>query len=111
MAIDEPREGSRAAGAVVLTAASCGVGLALFAYSRDAFVLLVWAIGAAALWWVARKPNKIDNPSPPLLSAPSPPEKPQFKVVSDKSNPHRSVVEWGKSQSPGGVPAPPDAAD
>lgn len=51
-------------GAAVLTMAASGVGIAVFVYSRDAFVLLVWVLGAVAVWYAAKTPNKIENPSP-----------------------------------------------
>jgi hypothetical protein len=51
-------------GAAVLVMAAGGVGIATFNVSRDAFVLLVWVLGAAAVWYAAKTPNKINNPSP-----------------------------------------------
>lgn len=88
---DEPEpEGSRLAGAMVLTVAAGGVGLAIYTYSRDALVLLVWVLGAAALWWVARTPNR----TPPAPSERGSEEKPQFSIVQDPDHINRwSVTE------------------
>ena len=71
---------------------AAGVGIADFVYSRDAFVLLVWALGAAAVWYAARKPNKIDNPSPPPPPDPSPKQEPQVTMVRDMTHPNRWAV-------------------
>ena len=79
-------------GAAVLVTAAAGVGLAVFVYSRDAFVLLVWALGSAAVWWAAKTPNKIDNPSPPPPEDPSPEEEPQASIVRDHAHPNRWLV-------------------
>lgn len=45
-------------GAAVLVMAAGGVGIATFNVSRDAFVLLVWVLGAVAVWYAAKTPNK-----------------------------------------------------
>lgn len=79
-------------GAAVLVMAAAGLGLAVFVYSRDAFVLLVWALGAAAVWYAARKPNKIDNPSPPPPPDPSQKQEPQVTMVRDTTHPNRWAV-------------------
>lgn len=78
------------AGAAVLTVASGGVGFAVFAYSRDAFVLLVWALGAAAVWYAAKKPvPSTPNPAPPPPPEGVEVEEPQVSVVRDPSHPNR----------------------
>lgn len=89
---EETPERSGAAGAAVLTVAALGVGIAVFVYSRDAFVLLVWALGAVAVWWAARTPNKIDNPSPPPPAPPSPDTNTQVSMVRDTTHPNRWAV-------------------
>lgn len=83
-------------GAAVLVAAAAGVGLAVFVYSRDAFVLLVWALGAYAVWWAAKKPNKSvqDAPdrTPPGPSKRGSEKEPQVSMVRDTTHPNRWVV-------------------
>jgi|GEM_PF-4813840 len=86
-------------GAAVLVTAAAGVGLAVFVYSRDAFVLLVWALGAAAVWWATeakRTPRKRvqDAPdhSPPPPGDPSRKQEPQVIAVRDTTHPNRWTV-------------------
>jgi len=83
-------------GAAVLVPAAAGVGIAVFVYSRDAFVLLVWALGAIAVWYAARKPNKsvqdAPNPAPPPLPERGSEEKPQVTMVRDTTHPNRWAV-------------------
>jgi len=83
-------------GAAVLTVAAAGVGIAVFVYSRDAFVLLVWAIGAAAVWWAAKRPNKsvqhAPDPAPPPLPERGSEKEPQVSMVRDASHPNRWMV-------------------
>jgi hypothetical protein len=84
---------SRTAGAATLLICSAGVGLAVFAYSRDAFVLLVWALGAAAVWWAAKKPVQgAANPAPPPLPERGSDEEPQVTMVRDTTHPNRWIV-------------------
>jgi hypothetical protein len=96
---EEPEEeavrpmSSRTAGAATLLICSAGVGLAVFAYSRDAFVLLVWALGAAAVWWAAKKPVQgAANPAPPPLPERGSEKEPQVTMVRDTTHPNRWVV-------------------
>jgi hypothetical protein len=82
-------------GAAVLTVAAAGVGLAVFVYSRDGFVLLVWALGAAAVWWAGCRPNKVHHapdPAPPPLPERGSEEKPQVSMVRDGAHPNRWIV-------------------
>lgn len=79
-------------GGAVLTVAAAGVCLAVFVYSRDVFVLLVWSLGAVAVWWAARRPNKIDNPSPTPPAPPLPKRNPQASIVRDTSHPNRWLI-------------------
>lgn len=88
-------EGSGCGGYAILAAAAAGLGAAVYAYSRDGFVILFWVIGAVLLWRAARK---INNPSPPPPSGPAPGEDLQFTVVDDPEHPNHSVVKWGRSQ-------------
>ena len=83
----------RTQGAAVLTVAGLGVGLAVFVYSRDAFVLLVWALGAAAVWYVARTPNH----SPTLPHAPSAKEEQQVSIEQDPDKPGHWIVNHKKT--------------
>lgn len=71
MTADGPRESSRAAGGCVLAALAGTVTAAMFAASTTVGILAVLGTGTAALWWAVRRPNKIDNPSPPPLATPS----------------------------------------
>lgn len=93
---EEEPEGSRAQGAAVLTVAALGVGLAVFVYSRDAFVLLVWALGATAVWWAAHTPNKsvhdAPDPTPPPPPERGAEEEPQITAVRDTAHPNRWTV-------------------
>lgn len=86
-------------GAAVLVTAAAGVGLAVFVYSRDAFVLLVWALGAAAVWWATgakRTPRKrvqdAPDPAPPPLSERGALKEPQISAVRDTAHPNRWTV-------------------
>jgi hypothetical protein len=94
--LEEPSEepmGSSTAGALVLTVAGAGVGLAVFTYSRDAFVLLVWAIGAVAVWWAARKPVRdTANPAPPPPPEGAGDANLQFTVIDDPDRPGHAIV-------------------
>jgi hypothetical protein len=95
--LEEPQEtsgeealGGNTAGAVLLTLASGGVGLAVFTYSRDAFVLLVWALGAIGVWWAAKKPVRdTPNPAPPPAPERGSDEEPQVILVKDPAHPNR----------------------
>ena len=82
-------EGSKTAGGCLLTGASLAVGMAVFVYSRDVFVLVVWALGGLLLWRAARRRNKIDNPSPGRGSEGVAEIKPQFSIVQDLGHPNR----------------------
>jgi hypothetical protein len=83
-------------GAAVLVTAGAGVGLAVFVYSRDAFVLLVWALGAVAVWWAAKRPNKsvrdAPDPAPPGTSERGSEQEPQVSMVRDTTHPNRWIV-------------------
>lgn len=82
-------------GAAVLTTAAAGIGIAVFVYSRDAFVLLVWALGAVAVWYAARTPNKVPgtpDPAPPAPSERGSEEEPQVTMVRDSTHPNRWTV-------------------
>lgn len=83
----------RTQGAVVLTMAGLGVGLAVFVYSSDAFVLLVWVLGAAAVWQMARTPNH----SPPLPPAPSAKEEQQVRIEQDPDSPGHWIINHKKT--------------
>jgi len=94
--VEEPevrRMSSRTSGAATLVICSAGVGLAVFAYSRDAFVLLVWVLGAAAVWWAAKKPVQgAANPAPPPLPERGLEKEPQVTMVRDTAHPNRWLV-------------------
>lgn len=71
MIAEEPQEPSRAAGSCVLVALGGAVIAAVFAASPSIGVLAVLGAGTTALWWSVRRPNKINNPSPPPPKTPS----------------------------------------
>ena len=83
-------------GAAVLVTAAAGVGIAVFVYSRDAFVLLVWVLGAVAVWWAGCRPNKpvqdAPNPAPPPLSERGSEEEPQVTLMRDTTHANRWMV-------------------
>lgn len=83
-------------GAAVLVTAAGGVGIATFNVSRDAFVLLVWVLGAAAVWYAAKTPNKsvqhAPDPAPPPLPERGSEEEPQVSMVRDTTHPNRWAV-------------------
>lgn len=90
---EEPeREGSGCA-AVTVAVIVVAVPLALLwrAY-RDAFIIAVWVIAWGAVVWAARRPNKIDNPSPPPPAERGPEKEPQISMMRDQSHPNRWVV-------------------
>lgn len=94
MTAEEARESSRAAGGCVLVFLAAAVVAAVFAASAEGGILTVLGLGTAALWWAVRRPNKIHNPSPPPPDTPLENEKPQFSVIPDRDNPHRSHIVW-----------------
>ncbi|ARF75694.1 hypothetical protein B7C62_28140 [Kitasatospora albolonga] len=85
-------EPSRAAGGCVLVGAALGLTAALFAALGPVAVLIVWAVGALALWRAARSVPHAANPAPP-----PPPEgagntTPQFSVLEDR--PGHCTINW-----------------
>ena len=89
---EDPQQGLGCA-AVTVIAILTAVPLALlWLWSRDAFILTVWLIAAVSVIWAARRPNKIENHSPPPPSDPSPQKKPQVSMMRDQSHPNRWVV-------------------
>ena len=94
MTAEEEPERSRAAGGCVLVAL---VGLplaAVFAASTEAGILVAVGAATAALWWSVRRVPHAANPAPPPPSEGAETAKPQFTVVPDETNPHRSRVVW-----------------
>lgn len=98
MEVDEEPEGSGCGGYVVLAAAGAGTGAAIYAYSRDLLVILVWVIGAVLLWRAARKVPDTPDPAPPPAPEGAADEEPQVNVVRDNGHPNRWLVtrpsEW-----------------
>lgn len=100
----EPEEPPEGGGWCLLIAAGGGVGVAVFAYSRDVFVILVWIIGAVALYRAARKVPGTPNPAPPPPPERGSGEEPQVNptLVKDPTHPNRWAVteqspwlDWG----------------
>ncbi|MEU3203553.1 hypothetical protein ABZ702_06650 [Streptomyces cyaneofuscatus] len=85
---------SRAAGGFVLTVLVLVAGAVLFAVLGTLTVLVVWAVAAVALRRAVRRPNKIENHSPPPPSPPSRNTNTQFTVVEDR--PGHCTVQWQK---------------
>ncbi|WP_328846092.1 hypothetical protein [Streptomyces sp. NBC_00258] len=67
----EPEEPSRAAGACVLIVLVGVVTAVVFAVSRTAGPLFVWAAGTAAVWWHVRRVPEKSAPPPPVAGRPS----------------------------------------
>ncbi|MEU0359934.1 hypothetical protein [Streptomyces cyaneofuscatus] len=100
-ATEEPEETasapSQVAGGCVLAVLVLGLGAVLFAVLGTLAVLVVWAVGGGGLWWTVRRPNKIENHSPPPPRDPSRNTSPQFNVVQDR--PGHCKVTWQKEGS------------
>lgn len=92
MSGDEEPEGGRAAGIFLLVASAAGVGTAILAYSRDLLVILVWIIGAAALWRANKKMSRASNPAPPPEMRVATDAISQVTFVRDPSHPNRWVT-------------------
>lgn len=90
---EETPEKSGCAGGAVLVAASLGTGVAVYAYSRDVLVIVVWILGAVLLWRAARKkvPGTPD-PAPPPVPERGSEEEPQVTLVRDTAHPNRWLV-------------------
>ncbi|MFI2084339.1 hypothetical protein ACH43Y_28770 [Streptomyces rubiginosohelvolus] len=97
-AVEEPEETapepSREAGGCVLAALVIALGAVLFAVLGTLAVLVVWAVGAVALRRAVRRPNKIENHSPPPPRDPSRNTNTQFTVVEDR--PGHCTIVWSK---------------
>ena len=93
---DEQDEGPRnggCAGITVLAVAALGLGTAIYAISRDTFVIAVWIIGWVLVVKAARKPvQDTSDPAPPAPPERGPEEKPQVKMVRDTAHPNRWIV-------------------
>jgi len=85
---EEPEERSGAGGGCVLAMCAAGAGAAVYAVSRDVFVIVIWVVSWALIWWVARAPN----PAPPPVPEVVPVEEPQVSIVKDPDHPNRWIV-------------------
>lgn len=98
MAEDEPPEGSGCGGYVILAAAAAGTGAAIYAYSRDGFVILFWVIGAVLIWRAARKVHHAPDSTPPPEMRVATDAISQVTFIRDQSHPNRWVAirpsEW-----------------
>lgn len=84
---------SQAAGGCLLAGFGIGALSAVFTASSDAGVALTVGGGWAAILWAAKRPNKIDNPSPPPPEPPPQSTNTQVtEIVQDPYNPHRWMV-------------------
>lgn len=89
---DEP-SGGGCGGITVLAVAALGLGAAVYAISRDTFVIVVWIIGWALVVKAARKPvQSTPDPAPPPPPERGSEEKPQVKMVRDTTHPNRWIV-------------------
>lgn len=88
----EPEEDPEGGGWCLLVAAAAGVGVAVFAYSRDAFVILFWVIGAVALWKANKKMPSAPDRTPPPTPKRGSEQEPQVNVVRDPTHPNRWTV-------------------
>lgn len=89
---DDSPEGSGCGGYAILAAAAAGLGAAIYAYSRDGFVILFWVIGAVLIWRAARKMPSTPNRTPPAPSERGPNASPQVTLIRDQSHPNRWVA-------------------
>lgn len=85
-------EGPEGGGWCLLIAAAAGVGMAVFAYSRDLFVIAFWVIGSVAVWRAARKVSGAPNPAPPPAPERGSQEEPQVTLIRDTTHPNRWVI-------------------
>lgn len=79
-------------GCLMVLGLAVGVACIAYAVAPTATILGGWSGLGVLLWW---KVSRTRSTSPPPL--PSPPlsnAKPQFSVVPDTDNPHRSHVVW-----------------
>lgn len=83
------------AGGCALIVLAGGAVVILAIVSPGAAVLALWAVGTGALWRSVRKVQD-GSPSPPPPEDESGTTNPQFSVVEDETNPHRSIVVWHK---------------
>lgn len=95
--MDEPDDssGGGCGGYFVLTAAAAGVGAAVYAYSRDVFVIVFWALGAILVWRAARKMPATPDPAPPAPPERGPDATPQVTdtvLLRDPSHPNRWLI-------------------
>lgn len=85
-----------ASGVTVLVAVALGTGIAVYAVSRDVFVLLAWALGAGLLYRAAKRgPKSVQDaagPAPPAPSERGSQEEPQVSLVRDTTHPNRWIV-------------------
>lgn len=88
----EPRERSGCAGYAVLAAAALGVGGAVYAVSRDLFVIAVWVVGWVLVYRAAKKVPDAAIPTPPAPSERGSEKEPQVTMVRDISHPNRWIV-------------------
>ena len=89
---DEAPEGPGCGGYAIQVAAAAGVGAAIYAYSRDAFVLVFWVIGAVLIWRAARKVQHAPDPAPPPVPERGPEASPQVTLIRDRTHPNRWVA-------------------
>lgn len=92
-------QGVGCGGAIVLAIPVLGAAFALHAVAPEAFILVFWGGGWAAIIWAAKRTPKIDNPSPPPPPPPTETGNPQFSVVDDATQPGRSEVVWTRRKT------------
>lgn len=102
---------SRATGTAVLTVAAAGVGAAVYAISRDGFVIAVWALGWTLIVWAAKRVPHARDPVPPPPPGRGHQPKPQVneeRLLRDTSHPNRWIVTrpspWMTYQEPAPEP-------
>lgn len=88
----ESPEPSSCAGVAVLAVVGSGVLGAVWTAAPDYALLGLWGLGVGAVWWAVRRPNKIDNPSPPPPTSPLENAKKQVRIVEGDSPYHWKVV-------------------
>lgn len=96
MEVDEEPEGleerSGCGGVLVLAAGTVGLLAAIFAISREAFILFIVVGGWGTILWAAKRVPSASNPAPPPVPERGSVEEPQVTMIRDQTHPNRWVI-------------------
>lgn len=92
-------QGVGCGGAIVLAIPVLGAAFALHAVAPEAFILVFWGGGWAAIIWAAKRVPRTPNPAPPPVPEGAETENMQFSVVDDATQPGRSEVVWTRRKT------------